>query len=228
MAVSFDASGTYAGGGLPGTYSLTIGGGANRVLIVGNAFWWNGGTITTGAGTVTFQGSPMTLVPNSGTASSDADFWTEQWYLVNPPSGLGTVIFIGNILNTTQRSSASSWTGVDQVTPIDTNTTVANSNDPISGTLTTTGANEYILDVLSHASSNTITAGAGQTEILNVNSSGVTAGASYLSQVSAGLGTLSWTCPGGPSAYSLLALKASGGVVATTFVGFKTLLGVGV
>jgi len=230
MAVSFDASGSVSSSGSQTSWAHTIGAISDGCLIVGAGVWQNGGSISLGNGTVQWvtSGNTQALTKVTNSVVAGTAFWSEQWYLVNPTTGAGTVKTFGTNNFTTNRSSSSSWAGVNQTTPIDVNGTRSSTANPITGTLTTTADGEYIIDILMHASANAITPAAGQTSILNVVASGVSNGASYRSMATAGAGTMSWTSPGGDSAFSFLALKASGGAaVARRILGGRSMMGIG-
>ncbi len=74
-------------GGLTGslTYSYTVGSGPNRLLVVNLI----GDTSADDISSVTYAGTPMTLVGKVQSASND---WQYFYYLLNPPSGTSNIV----------------------------------------------------------------------------------------------------------------------------------------
>lgn len=91
-------------------WSHTVGTGANRLLVVGVAIR-NAGKTVTG---VSYAGRPLTFLQARN--NHDGAVRVEQWYLVAPPSGTGTVsVTLSGSVKVV--GGALSMTGTDQVSP---------------------------------------------------------------------------------------------------------------
>jgi len=117
--------------------NFNAGSGSNQLLAVGISATKNN------VASVTFNGTPLTQAISSFT-NYDAEFW----YLKNP-SGIGNIVvtFNGQPLTETV-VGAYSFSGVDQINPIDNtaaNHSTASSSPSIS--ITATYANDWILDL---------------------------------------------------------------------------------
>jgi hypothetical protein len=149
----------------------------------------------------------MTAVGNS---ASNGAFYTEQWYLAAPASGTNNIVVTVSGTTTKLGIAAISFTGVDQTTPIDVSGSTTGTSGTVTKSLTTTNANEYLLDAVTHLSANSPSSETG-TVILNDVASGVSTGAQYASAATAGSNSMSWTYPdpGDAWAYSVLAPKVT-------------------
>ncbi len=166
--------------------------GSDRILIVGASI--NGSRTVS---TVTYRGQNLTRLAtvNNGTTAR-----ASLWYLLNPPTGSGSVV-----VTLSGAASfvvgATSYTGVSQTNPL--GTPVVNSNAGVTATLNVVSAtNELVVDVIARRgdlTTNPITAGSGQTQRWNtrttVNSAntGMTGGGS--SKAGAASVTMAWTWP---------------------------------
>jgi len=176
----------------------TTGTGTNRLMLVGVS--WNCGTTARTISSVTFT-------PNGGSAVSLTNVITEQtgtqlrysaiYSLLNPPSGTTgtvTVTFSGSVSNGIV-AGAANFAGVNQTTPLGTpNGTNGSSTSP-SVTLTGLNGNELVFDNVfqgAASSSQTLTAGAGQTAQWNEWISNTRAAAST-EQAAGSSVTMSWT-----------------------------------
>ena len=216
-SVTFDAisSGTNITAQLAGgttTVSHVVGSGTNRTLIVNVSAWNNGGT-GTGCSSITYGGVSMTKVTGSGIANGA--FYTEQWYLIAPTSGTANIV--ATVAAKTDKLGLGnvSFAGTNQTNPIDANTAVSGTVGTVTASLTTTSANEYLVDVVNHLSANTPTSHTGTTIILDA-SLGVDTSSQYGPATTAGANSMNYVYPdpGDAWAYSVLAVKAasSGGV----------------
>lgn len=147
------------------TNSITIGSGANRILV---AMVNTTGDIPTA---VSLDGTTaLTMVTGSnitdGTGSNSS-----LWYLINPPSGSHTITVTSGQQNGT--AILSSWTGVNQTTPFGTlveNTVVTAASDTLSVTGTT---GSVLLDFMAQVWNDTqADPAAGQTRLGDVDAGG--------------------------------------------------------
>ncbi len=117
--------------------NFNAGSGSNQLLVVGIS------AIKNNVASVTFNGTPLTQAVSSFT-NYDAEFW----YLKNP-SGAGNIVVTFNGQPLTQAVvGAYSFSGVNQINPIDntvTNHSTVSSSPSIS--ITATFANDWILDL---------------------------------------------------------------------------------
>ena len=222
-AIAFDAASraaTTSTGRTTLSWSHAIGGGADRVLVVGVAIE---DTSATDANivSVTFNGTPLTAVPNSKRSGGGTGIiQTQLFYLLSASLGAAGS---RTITVTTQgavdgiAAGAVSLTGVTQSAPQTAATNVDTSGaDSISTSITSAVANSWIVDVVGSGNSGSFTAASGQTERVDVAASGMTGAMSTKALTSAGATTLGWTHSGANRlAHSLASLAPSGGT--TTF-----------
>ena len=188
--------------------SHTTGTGAGRFMLVGISYR----TVTVTG--VTYAGLPLTLVgenTNSGSAR------VSIYKLVNPPSGASPVIVsfsanpsLGVVVGVT------SFTGVNQTSPIGTFATNNNSSSTASVSVTS-GSGETVYDVVTFRN-NTITASAGQTEKYNLASGNeITGGASI--KAGAPSVTMTWNASGGSSQWAMgaISIKPESGINSASF-----------
>lgn len=206
------------------TVGFTTGGGSNRLLIASISTWNNGGT-GTGCSAVAYGLQSMTLVTGSG--ATNGAFYTEQWYLIAPATG--TTNLVATVTGKTDKLGAGiiSFTGADQITGIDTNSTAIGTSATVTKALTLAAANEYMVDAMSHLSANT-SSGHSNTAIYEDATSGTDTAAQYGLVSSSGSNGMSYTMPdpGDTWAYSVLAVKATGGVTPTASGATKAMMGV--
>lgn len=196
--------------------------GSDRALVVGVTQAFSPIAVST----VTYAGVAMTLVR---TDTQGANMRTDLYVLANPASGANNVIvtmaasayFIG---------TAVSLTGVHQTTPTDThNGANGSSSGTTSISLTTVTDQAWIVDCIA-TDDNSITANAGQTQRMNLASTGGVGGASSKGPVTpAGATTVGWAVTSGNVyASSAVALRpaASGGGGSTTSFSTALLMGV--
>ena len=202
--------------------SLTIGSGANRLLVVGITSDKASGVVTS----ITYTTASSSATPVFlGTAGSGGNPGVDIYYLVNPPSGPGN-------LNLTMSAAgpivvgAQVFTGVDQTTPINASafsTGTIKSTTP-SLAITTTAANTWLMSVLAVDKDVTgqalvPTGGASQIWLQAPAGNKITGGASQRGPVATPQTTsMDWT-------YSAPSQKWNIGVVALTPGGVPTLVG---
>jgi hypothetical protein len=175
---------TSGGGGVASlTYAYNAPNTNNRVLVVTVQVHGVCGLLS-----ATYNNVSMT----SAVTGSDANFNRVQiFYLVNPVSGSHNVV-ITPALSCPLTSSASSWSNVDQTTPI------AHTATPTSGTSTTpsinftTNSGEMVIDSLVGNITTAPVVGGSQTAIQSTTNSSMGVAASYKT-ASAGSTTMGWT-----------------------------------
>lgn len=206
------------------TISFTTGSGSDRLLIVNISTWNNGGT-GTGCSIVVYGLQSMTLVTGSG--ATNGQFYTEQWVLIAPATGTANIV--ATVAGKTDKLglAAVSFTGADQITGIDINTNTTGTSDTVTASLTTSISNEYLTDCVSHLSANNPTSHTG-TQIYSDATNGTSTASQYDIAAIAGSNSMTWIYPdpGDAWAYSVLAVKASGGAGATQ-ISRLALMGVG-
>lgn len=107
-----------------GSFSLNVGSGSNRLLVV-----WVGGSAITG---VTYNGTAMTQI------GSTVDGSTSMWRLVNPTSGSNTV----SITGTVNVAIAAAFNNVHQTTPVANNASSVSSGSSASVAITSGTSND--------------------------------------------------------------------------------------
>lgn len=161
MAIAFDAtskakSAFAAGGGTTLSWSHTVGAGSDRALVVGLSM-----TSVTGPNTVTFNGVSMTSIG----ATDGTNIRSEQFILVNPPTGAFTVAVTLFSNSRCLQGFGDSYTGVRQTGSTGTFAGASgNSNAPSA--VVTSSPGEIVLDVVGQQRTNLVeglTVGAGQT-----------------------------------------------------------------
>jgi hypothetical protein len=147
------------------TYSLTVGSGNNRILIVSVQFW--GGSSSTFG--VTFN----------GVALSQAVFFVSSvygcgiWYLINPPTGTYNIVVDNSVsLCITVGSCATCYSGVEQTSPIDV-TQSGTREYPASATLTLTATASLSGEwgIIASTANGSITANTNATQRVNSGTS---------------------------------------------------------
>jgi hypothetical protein len=198
--------------------TLTITGkataGSDRVGIVSCS--WNNETPVIVAASSTWNGVAMTVV-DQGAEVTNASLGAGLLRIVNPPTGASNIVIAWDAA-ATARCVASSYSGVDQTTPVSASNkvaTVVNTASPITNTVTT-AADEIIVDAVSFTEfdgSETHTVGADQASLQNVTYATFYKALASRQAGSAG-GVMSWTFGGGGTgSYVSIAasLKSSGG-----------------
>lgn len=218
MALAVDNTGDALGSTLiiggTVTESFLTGSGSNRLLIVSISTWDNGGTAG-GCTTVTYGLQSMSLL--SGSPATNGAWYTEQWVLVAPTSGTANII--ATVAGTTTKIGLGtiSFTGADQTTGIDTNSSATGTSGTVTKALTLGATNEYMVDAMSHNSANT-SSSRTNTSIYEDATSGTDTAAQYGSISGSGSQSMSWTMPdpGDAWAYSVLAVKSASSSVNAT------------
>jgi hypothetical protein len=166
----------------------TVGGGADRVLMVGTSHR-DGNKHVTG---ISYGGAPLTnLGVQNGPGNQNR---VELWYLIAPAPGTANVVVtLSDARNIV--GGAASYIGVDQITPF--GAFVSASNQTQNATITVTSqVDELIMDVIAaNGDAKSLTVGAGQTSLWNTGTG--TAGGDIQAGANntpgASLVTFSWT-----------------------------------
>lgn len=151
MAIAFDSSSSNSGGSAVWSHTCT---GSNQILFV--LFAPTVGDTITAA---TYAGVNMTLL----TSFSSGARVSNLYYLIAPTTGSNSIQFSLSLGNFAYGSS-SSYTGVDQVSPIDannTNTTSAGTTQSTS--LTTIADNCWVIESSGSNAGSSLSAGTGTT-----------------------------------------------------------------
>jgi pectate lyase len=217
-AISFDASSraaTTSTGRTTLSWSHTIGGGANRMLVVGVAAE-DGGVADANITRVAYNGVSLTAVLNSKiNGGGTGIIQTQLFYLLGaslPAAGsyTVTVTFQGPVDGIS--AGAVSLAGVSQTAPQSVATRVDTSGaDSISTAITTSSANAWVIDVVGSGNSGNFTPGSGQTERWDIAASGMTGAMSTKPVATAGATTVSQAHNGANRlAHSLASFAQSG------------------
>jgi hypothetical protein len=195
-APSFDAGSSKTGTGSTQTWNHTVGSGSNRVLVVTTS------SMDESANSVTFNGQALTLIGRQ----NDGDNATRisMWYRINPASGSGTiqVNYAGSTGEKTM--GATSWSNVDQVTPVGTFVSQSGSSGTASVTVTS-AADEVVVDAVSAEAAGSITVHPSQTQRWNATVGDASGG--HSSEAGAASVTMSWTMPSSYWAIGAVPLK---------------------
>ena len=185
--IAFDVCTTGTSSSSPLAFSHTIGGGDDRLLVVGVAV--EGGSVDVTS--VTYDSTALTKADE---AYANNDILVEMWYLLDadlPSSGSYTVSIstsgsISGIL-----SGACSYTGVKQSAPEDTNIDTTTDGETVSTSVTSNTPGAWIIDVVGDDHSGSFSPNGGQTERYDMGSSRRIAGSTEGG--GNGLETLGWT-----------------------------------
>jgi pectate lyase len=218
-AIGFDAASraaTTSTGRTSLSWSHTVGGGTDRLMVVGVAIE---DTTTADANitSVTFGGVALTAVPNSKRSGGGTGIiQTQLFYLLH--GGLGAAGARTVVVNTQGpvdgiSAGATTFTGAAQAAPQPAATNVDTSGaDSISTSITSTVANAWIVDVVGSGNSGSFTPSSGQTERWDIAASGMTGATSTKALGGAGATTLGWSHSGANRlAHSLAQIAPSGG-----------------
>ena len=158
--IIFDAASSATGSGTSLTWSHTVGvGGTNRLLVVSIA------TDTTPVSGVTYGGQALTLI--GGQIDPDDASRVGLWYLVAPPTGTNNIVATF-AEGTDAIGGSTSWTGVNQTTPLGT-AVFASGEGGTAAVTVASAAGEVVVDALATIDIETRTVGSGQTERWNLD-----------------------------------------------------------
>ena len=168
----YDSSSARAGTGPSRSWSHTGSSSSNRILVVGVTIAHGGSNVTVSS--VTYAGQPLTkiigactLYSGAGPCPGASTLRSELWYIISPATGANSIIATFSE-NTDYEVGATSWTNVDQTTPIaNSGSSTGNGASPNTN-ITTTNSTQMIVDNLASANSSVATFGPGQTQRWNV------------------------------------------------------------
>lgn len=146
------------------SFTHITGAGSNRLLLVGIAAYT--GSSTRQVTSVTYAGQSLSLVARrrNGSTGTGNITLTELWRLVNPPTGSGTVAVTLNGSSLGWVAGATTFTGVDQTTPLGT-VAVASGSTGTPTVNVASASNELVFDVMAREWPGTATPGTNQTEL---------------------------------------------------------------
>jgi len=203
MAIAVDAtsSGQITSANTTTTVAHTCSG-SNRVLVVATAYV--DASIVSG---VKYNNVAMT----KAVERNDGDYLNCQlWYLVNPSTGANDIVATHTVTGT-MKVFGVSFTGANTSSVVDVtgNETNGSGTDP-SLAVTTNNANSYLIDVVTVNGTSTLSVGANQTAIADLNGNSHQAAASYEAGGAAGSYTMSWDIvESRTSSHCILAIKES-------------------
>jgi len=202
---------TFRSSGYSYTKSFTMGSVSNGLLVVAAGMWLNGGT-PPNTPSVKFGTQSMTLVTGTNTPSNGMR--VDIWKLVAPTAGTANVTLTISSNMNMMGVGIISFSGADQTTPIDVSGIATGTAGSVTKSLTTTNANEYLIDATAHFSANTPSAHSGTALLNPTGLSEPFAGVQYAAAATAGSNSMSWTFPdpGDNWGYAIAAINpASGG-----------------
>ena len=182
--IAFDAASVATAETATLTWSHTVGaGGVNRIIIVGVSAALEGGVVTG----VTYAGQPLTQI--GGQTDIDGITRVELWYKVAPPTGANDVV-VSLSVSAGVVGGATSWTGVDQTTPLGT-AAFTSSESSLATVDVSSAVGEVVVDVVSTEAA-AVTVGPGQAQRWNLFPGTVVGGGSS-EPGAAPTVTMSWT-----------------------------------
>lgn len=189
MAIALDAatsSSSTASSTL--TFSHTVAG-SDRVLMVGVS--WQTGAVNNATVTgVTYNGVAMTLVDEQAPPDPfNQTLGASLWRLVAPATGTHNVVITISNTSDVILGGATSWTGVDQTTPLGTSAKATAQSGTTATVNVSSATGEVVVDVV--IGLDPISVGAGQTSRYATTGIGLTGAGS--SEPGAGTVTMSWT-----------------------------------
>lgn len=201
MAIRLDRTSSGSSQTTTTTVSHTVGfKGINQVLIVGVSITDSVGISAT---VPTYAGVNMTQInTEANSVSAGDDVWVSLWYLASPARGTNNIVVTAGATPSSVVVLGTSFTGVDQVTPIEASNKATGASNAPSVDVTTVSDNAWAIDMVGQkgtgADPSTLTVGAGQIRqvYLEYNdglSAANTGGMSTEEKASAGSVTMSWS-----------------------------------
>lgn len=192
-SINFDGANSGSGSGSQLTFSHTIGGGSNRLLVVSVGIE-NGSTGPT-VDSITYGGQSLTKIDSAQTGSTTIGR-SELWYALEtnlPSAGSYNVEVNVSASVSYLLAGAISLDGVAQQGPEDQNTRTVTGTDNISTSITTVTNGAWIVDSVHCGEAGSYTANSGQAERYEPGSTSSTHAASTLPMAIAGSTSISWT-----------------------------------
>jgi prepilin-type N-terminal cleavage/methylation domain-containing protein len=189
--IVFDNVTTDVGSGNPLTFTHTIGGGTNRLLVVGISAECN---VSVSVSNVTYNGQGLTKAA-SAVADTSTVGVAELWYLLEadlPTAGTYNVE-VTTSGYAVKSVGAISFEGAAQQAPEDTNTNTNVGPEYISTSITTLTDGAWIVDVVVNGNASTFAPDGGQAEQYDEVASSSTGAASTKEMATAGSTNMGWT-----------------------------------
>lgn len=142
------------------TYSHTVSG-TDRLLIVTAGIRDTTLDEITG---ITYAGAAMTKADGRNRSGGLVDVRSELWYLVAPATGTNNVVITGSAGFTRISTSAMSYTGVDQTSPIEAQGWAEGLSSPASASATSLTAGAWAVNSVVSRDTTASTPGTGETE----------------------------------------------------------------
>jgi large repetitive protein len=189
--VTFDATNSVGTTTTSVSVPITVGTGANRLMMVGVSIRpKDGETVSTINYNIGSTNYPLTLVGGPTSRGSDARVYIYR--LLNPVSGNGTVnVTFNNAVDKGAVVGVTTFSNVDQTTPLTTYAT-ANGDNTTPSVNVTSVSGGMVFDVVAAKITSGLTPGAGQTERWDRNQNEIR-GASSTEPSSGASTTMSWT-----------------------------------
>jgi hypothetical protein len=215
-AVGYDNSAS-GGGSSVTSVSFSLTNTAGNLVHIGTSFRQN---LDSAVSSATYNAVSATKVPSS--TANNGTYYTELYTLTAPATGANTaqVNYSGNAAFDVG-VVATSFTGVDQTTPVGTAAIASGTSATPSVTVSDATADDFVIDQLAITHSATLTVGANQTQRANFTAAGFIKTAAS-TQDGADGGAMTWTNGDSQAwAISAVAIKAAaaGGAAATGFLG---------
>ncbi len=161
------------------TFSHSTGAGTDRLLLVGVSYECQFGTCGSPANvtisSVTFGGTPLTLVGTSTVAGADSG--VSIWRLFNPPASTTANVVVNKTGGAADfGAGAVTFAGVDQAQDLNTTYVGTAGSGTSASVVVSSAADSLVFDTVSTDDIVTVTVGAGQTERWNINIAGGGAG----------------------------------------------------
>jgi len=192
-SINYDAANSASGSGSQLTFSHTIGGGSNRLLVVSVSIE-NGSTGPT-VSSITYGGQNLTKIGSAQTGTGTIGR-SELWYAFEanlPSAGANNVVVNVSASASYLLAGAISLDGVAQQGPEDQNTNTVTGTSTISTSITTSTNGAWIVDSVHCGEGGSYTANSGQTERYDRDTGTSTHAASTLPKAIAGSTSISWT-----------------------------------
>jgi hypothetical protein len=189
--IVFDNVTTNVGSGNPLTFTHTIGGGTNRLLVVGISAECD---VSVSVSSVTYNGQGLTKAA-SAVADTSTVGVAELWYLLEadlPSAGTYTVA-VNTSGYAVKSVGAVSFEGVAQQAPEATNTSTNVGPNSISTSITTLTDGAWVVDVVVDGNASAFTPDGGQTEQYDEVASSSTGAASTKEMATAGATSMGWS-----------------------------------
>jgi hypothetical protein len=203
------------------SWSHTVGAGSNQILIVGISF--RDGNVSASGVSLTTASVPQALTRIGFINAGGSQNRTELWYLLAPPTGVGTVA-VSMSASKMITAGSISFNGVNQSTPLGTFVSATAQSTAASVTVASATGQVVIDTVTANGDAVSLAVGALQTQRWNLFSSTGDAGSARgagSTEPGAASTTMSWTL-GVSKPWSIGAVPLIPAAVTPAFVNLKT------